>query len=77
MNNNLKQNSSVEKLESQIFLENFVSNLLANEIMNYVSPSRKKSLMSTEFIVVSLVKLMENQKIILSELKEIKKTLKK
>lgn len=77
MNNNLKQNSSVEKLESQIFLENFVSNLLANEIMNYVSPSRKKSLMSTEFIVVSLVKLMENQKIILSELKEIKKILKK
>lgn len=77
--NNYRQrnNNSLNKLGEEIFFENLIANLLSNEIINQVSPSRKKSVASTEFIITKIVEIDENQQKILSELDEIKKTLKK
>lgn len=75
--NNQQNNNSINKLESNIFFENLVANLIANELMNYISPSRLKSTSYTEFIIKTLVDIEENQNKILSEIDEIKKTLKK
>ena len=77
--NNYRQrnNNSLNKLGEEIFFENLIANLLSNEIINQVSPSRKKSVASTEFIITKIVEIDKNQQKILSELDEIKKTLKK
>lgn len=72
-----RNNNSLNKLGEEIFFENLIANLLSNEIINQVSPSRKKSVASTEFIITKIVEIDKNQQKILSELDEIKKTLKK
>ena len=78
MSNDLHQNNdSLNKLESNIFFENLIANIFANELMNYISPSKIKSSQYTEFIITRIVNIEENQKKILSELKEIKEKLKK
>lgn len=77
MNNNRQQNSFGRRLEADIFFENLIANLLSNEIINKVSPSRLKSNRSTEFIITKLVEIDEKQNLILGELEEIKKIIKK
>ena len=78
---NRQQNSSdrnlERNLEADIFFENLIANLLANEIMNQISPSKLKANRSTEFIITKLVEIDEKQNIILNEIEELKKTLKK
>lgn len=77
MNNNVQRNNSLSNLNADLFFDNLIANLLASEILNKVSPSRIKTTMSTEFIITKIVEIEQNQKKILSELEEIKKTLKK
>ena len=78
---NRQQNSSnmnlERNLEADIFFENLIANLLSNEIMNQISPSRLKSNRSTEFIITKLVEIDEKQNMILNEIEEFKKILKK
>ena len=66
--NNYRQrnNNSLNKLGEEIFFENLIANLLSNEIINQVSPSRKKSVASTEFIITKIVEIDKNQQKILS-----------
>lgn len=77
MNNNVQRNNSLSNLNADLFFDNLIANLLASEILNKVSPSRIKTTMSTEFIITKIVEIEQNQKKILFELEEIKKTLKK
>ena len=71
-------NSNLERnLEADIFFENLIANLLSNEIINQISPSRLKAVRSTEFIITKLVEIDAKQNIILNEIEELKKTLKK
>jgi hypothetical protein len=75
--NDQGQNSFARNLEANIFIENLFANLLSNEIINKVSPSRLKANRSTEFIIIKLVEIDEKQNLILGELEEIKKIIKK
>ena len=77
MNNMVQQNNSLNKLNADVFLDNLIANLLASEILNKISPSRKKSEMSTEFLITRIIMIEQNQNKILSELEEIKKIIKK
>ena len=71
-------NSNLERnLEADIFFENLIANLLSNEIINQISPSRLKSVRSTEFIITKLVEIDTKQNIILNEIEELKKIIKK
>lgn len=72
-----QNNNSIKNLEANLFIENFIANLLSNEMMNYISPSRIKSISCTEFIITRIVEIEKNQKKILLDLEEIKKLLKR
>ena len=77
MSNQTQQNNNLNKFEATVFLENFIANLLANELTSYVSPSKIKAQTSTEFIITKIVEIDKKQNQILSEIEEIKKNIKK
>jgi hypothetical protein len=77
MSNQSQQNNNLNKFEATVFLENFIDNLLANELTTYISPSKIKAQTSTEFLITKIVEIDQKQDKILSEIEEIKKNIKK
>ena len=73
MSNQSQQNNNLNKFEATVFLENFIANLLANELTTYISPSKIKAQTSTEFLITKIVEIDQKQDKILSEIEEIKK----
>lgn len=77
MSNQSQQNNNLNRFEATVFLENFIANLLANELTTYISPSKIKAQTSTEFLITKIVEIDQKQDKILSEIEEIKKNIKK